>query len=410
MEKYTQLGAAGRMLCLSAVLVSSVCVAASDADFVFFNYEDGSPSDYTVSQHLVLDPANPLNPYTPFFGPIYYFNNQTWLASKFVPQTSGTLTTVTLEVRPSQGNVTVSSPQQMTVLLCPQTGNNAEGLSDFMSCDIFSTDAETFSSTSEYTTVVFKNPQGFISNGKLTAGTPAWIVVSPGDGNFRPLLPMGERLDVRMVPAMDSVQRASVLDGYYYSFDALSYPWVNMELKPIPFNNTAENISIKMKGQGVPDIEGACGIANGQKLKVAPSGNPQLCLVGNAGSVTNNAAGEFVWVCEGSGAGQDAQCQSWNGKSPNSPLALSYKKLIYKTKVKFQLKTQGGQGTGLVSYTTQNENGAQCQIKEQRVSKKIVNYYLKTGPGKGTCSVLATKAADGQNPASSAVPITFIIR
>jgi hypothetical protein len=209
---------------------------------------------------------------------------------------------------------------------------------------------------------------------------------------------------------MDSVQRASVLDGYYYSFDALSYPWVNMELKPIPFNNAAENISIKMKGQGVPYIEGACGIANGQKLKVAPSGNPQLCLVGNAGSVTNNAAGEFVWVCEGSGAGQDAQCQSWNGKSPNSPLALSYKKLIYKTKVKFQLKTQGGQGTGLVSYTTQNENGAQCQIKEQRVSKKIVNYYLKTGPGKGTCSVLSTKAADLQNPASSAVPITFIIR
>lgn len=398
------------ILCLSMACLSSVCVAESSADFVFFNCEDGSPSNYKISQNLVLEPTNPLNPYTPFFGPIYYFNNQTWLASKFVPQTSGTLTTVTLDVKPAQGNVTASSPQQMTVLLCPQTGNNADGLNDFMSCDIFSTDAESFSSTSEYTSVVFKNPQGFISNGKLTAGTPAWIVVSPGDGNFRPLLPMGESLDIKMVPAMDSIQRASALDGYYYSFDALSYPWVNLELTPIPFKDTAVSLSIKMKGQGVPDIDGACGIANGQKLKVAPSGNPQLCLVGNAGAVTNNPVGEFVWACEGSGAGQDAQCQSWNGKSPNSPLALKYNKLIYKRKVEFQLKTQGGQGDGMVSYTTQNENGAQCKIKEQRVSKKKINYYLKTGPSKGTCSVLATKASDGVNPASSAVPITFTIR
>lgn len=403
-------GLVSRMWCLSAMLVSSVCVAASDSDFVFFNFEDGSPSDYTISQHLVLSPENPLNPYTPFFGPIYYFNNQTWLASKFVPQTSGTLATLTLEVKPSQENLTVSSPQQMTVLLCPQTGNNAEGLNDFMSCDIFSTDAEAFSSASEYTTVVFKKPQGFFSNGKLTAGTPAWIVVSPGDGNFRPLLPMGEKMGIKMIPAMDSIQRASVLDGYYYSFDALSYPWVNMELAPIQFRDTEESLSIKMKGQGIPDMAGACGITNGQKLKAPPSDNQQLCLVGNSGAVTTNAMGEFVWVCEGSGAGQDAQCQTWNGKTPNSPLALKYTKLTYKTKAQFQLKTQGGQGDGLVTYTTQNEDGAQCRVKEQRINKKKINYYLKTGPSKGRCSVLATKAADGVNPAASSVPITFTIR
>jgi hypothetical protein len=73
------------------------------------------------------------------------------------------------------------------------------------------------------------------------------------------------------------------------------------------------------------------------------------------------------------------------------------------------LTTQGGQGTGAVSYAVNNNGMTDCSIKEQKAGGAM-KIYLRAGKKKGTCAVIATKAADGAYNFAVSSAITFTIK
>ena len=404
------------LLC-SFVCGSELSAATLITESTFFNFESGAASDFSLNQNMVLSPSDTAtNPWIVYGGlnskgqpnfP-YYFNDQVWGASIFVPTQSGTVTSITLDLKPSSVSLT---PQQVIVALCPKTGDNKTGLVSFMSCDLYSTQTTSFKSTTDYTTITYTNPVGFYTNGKVTAGTPVWVLVTPGDGNFAPVAPAGSHVDVKTVPAVDSTQVLSSLTGFYFTLDGVTYPFVNSLLSPVAFANVSPAKSFKMKGQGVLDVaDGSCGTANGQILTQTPTTQAQLCTVGTPGAVTTNANSEYVWSCTGRGTGKASQCKTWNGKSDQSPLALVYKRATMTRGAGMIIKTQGGQGSGAVIYAVNNQGATACWIKKQSVGKGNYAYYLRAGNKKGTCAVIASKAADGSYNSSSSSAITFTIR
>lgn len=156
--------------------------------------------------------------------------------------------------------------------------------------------------------------------------------------------------------------------------------------------------------------DGSCGTSNGQIVSQTPTAQTQLCAIGAPGVVTTNANSEYIWTCSGRGTGKPAQCKTWNGKSDQSPLALVYKRATLARGAGMIIKTQGGQGTGDVTYAVNNQGAAACWIKKQSVGKGNYAYYLRAGKKKGACAVIASKAADGSYNASSSSAITFTIR
>lgn len=408
-----------RSLALGLVLSSQFVVAATPVtETTFFNFESGSATELGLEQRNVLSPEDTkTNPWILFGGVNaqgkpnfpYYFNDQAWGASLFTPTQSGTVTAITLELKPSSPLLT---PQQVIVTLCPKVGDNAKALVSYMSCDLFKTDLAAFpNGTSGFSSVTYTYDSGFFTQGKVTAGTPAWVLVTPGDGNFAPVAPAGSRVDVRTVPAVDATQVLSTLTGFYFTQDGVSYPFVNAAtLAPISFAPATPARSFKMKGQGVLDLaDASCGTANGQILNQSPTTPAQLCAIGTAGPVTTNANGEYTWLCSGRGAGKSAQCKTWNGKSNQSPLAIVSKKTVISRGGKMLLTTQGGQGTGAVSYAVNNNGMTDCSIKEQKAGGAM-KIYLRAGKKIGTCAVIATKAADGAYNFAVSSAITFTIK
>ena len=404
-------------LLFSSMISSAVLAATLITESTFFNFESGANSDFPLNQNMVLTPSDTAtNPWIVYGGlnskgqpnfP-YYFNDQVWGASLFVPTQSGTITAITLDLKPSSASLT---PQQVIVALCPKSGDNKAGLVSFMSCDLFKTTASSFASATAYNTITYTYDSGFFTQGKVTAGTPVWVLVTPGDGNFAPVAPAGSRIDVKTVPAVDSTQVLSSLTGFYFTLDGVTYPFVNSVLSPVAFSNVSPAKSFKMKGQGVLDVaDGSCGTANGQILTQTPTTQAQLCAVGTPGAVTVNANSEYVWSCTGRGTGKASQCKTWNGKSDQSPLALVYRRTNLARGAGMIIKTQGGQGTGVVTYAVNNQGATACWIKKQSVGKGNYAYYLRAGKKKGSCAVIASKAADGSFNASSSSAITFTIR
>ena len=384
----------------------------------FFNFETGTQGEFPLVQKSVLSPTDTkTNPWIVYGGlnakgqpnfP-YYFNDQVWGASLFVPTQTGTVTAITLELRPSAASLT---PQQVIVALCPKVGDNAKGLVSFMSCDLFTTEAPSFSQgTAGFSPITYSYYSGFFTQGKVTAGTPVWVLVTPADGNFAfPVAPVGSRIDVKTVTPVDATQVLSTLTGFYFTLDGVTYPFVDALLNPIAFAPVTPARSFKMKGQGVLDVaDGVCGTANGQVLAQAPTTKAQLCAVGTQTAVGTNTNGEFTWSCVGRGTGKTASCKTWNGKSDQSPLALVFKKSTLQRGSQMLISTQGGQGNGLVSYAVNNSGATDCHIKEQKAGKSV-KVYLKAGQKKGDCTVIATKAADGAFNQAVSSAILFTVR
>ncbi len=153
--------------------------------------------------------------------------------------------------------------------------------------------------------------------------------------------------------------------------------------------------------------DGVCGTANGHQFSNAASPQAgELCLSGEAGTLTRAKFGRDTWACFFSGPqGSSTQCYTAgnNGKSNQSALTLSPGDVTIRSGQTVTQRAIGGSGPGAIRFRKLPSPGLKCTMI---TNGKKVRVKVK---GSGTCRMYATKGAsrlfnDVQSP-----PLTITV-